>query len=107
VVITTVMVLMRGIMITKMALALVVVSAPLAAFSQETPTIKTEAGPAGCADFRHGLDGSWTPLKDITISTPDGCSMQVEAGRFSFQPAIIAVCGADVGLVLDRQCEGR
>jgi hypothetical protein len=35
----------------SMALALAVISMPLAAFAQEILTIKTEAGPATCADF--------------------------------------------------------
>ena len=88
----------------SMALALAVISMPLAAFAQEILTIKTEAGPATCADFHQTSERSWTPIKDITISTPGGCSARVEAGKFSFQPLIPTFCGADVGLVIDQQC---
>jgi hypothetical protein len=71
------------------------------------PTIKTESGSATCADFRQDTDGAWTPLKDIVISTSDGCVERLGAGRFSFQTGISAFCGVDVGVVLNRQCGKR
>ena len=95
-------------MIPKLALALAaLISARSAAPAQEIPTVRTEAGPATCADFRKNSDGAWTPVKDITIVTPDGCTERLGAGKFSFQPALVLFCNVDVGFMLDQHCERR
>jgi hypothetical protein len=51
--------------VTALALAGAII-VPSAALAQATPGIKTEAGPASCADFHKNSDGAWTLVKDIT-----------------------------------------
>ena len=74
--------------------------------------VLSSAAPAqqaiSCPDFRHNEDGSWTPLKNITISGPNrsaefGPGMSLRAG--------VVVNGVDLGELLDVMCaiqgEGR
>jgi hypothetical protein len=91
--------------VTALALAGAII-VPSAALAQATPGIKTEAGPASCADFHKNSDGAWTPVKDITVYT-DNCSTRVAAGSFSFQPGLLLFCNADVGSALNRLCGSK
>ena len=67
-------------------------------------TIRTDSAPATCSDFRKEPDGSWTPVKEVSISTADGCWARLKAGEFGLTPGIAMFCGADIGLALNRQC---
>jgi len=92
----------------RMCLALAGTIIPASvAIAQAIPIVKTEDGPASCADFRRNSDGAWTPVKDVTVFTPDNCSKRVGAGTFSFQPGLLLFCNADVASVLERLCGGQ
>ncbi|HXY57109.1 MAG TPA: hypothetical protein VEH76_00860 [Methylocystis sp.] len=57
--------------------------------------------PISCSDFRHNEDGSWTPLKSVTIGGPQrtaqfGPDMTLRAG--------VVVNGVDLGGLLDVMC---
>jgi len=84
--------------------AVVVLLVPYPALSQNPLTMETATGPATCGDFRREQDGGWTPLKNVTISTPDGCTIQIKAGEFSFQPILPIFCKVDIASLLDRLC---
>jgi hypothetical protein len=70
--------------------------------------VLTSAAPAqqaiSCPDFRHNEDGSWTPLKNITIAGPN---RQAEFGPDMSVRAGVVVNGVDLGGLLDLMCEGR
>jgi hypothetical protein len=66
--------------------------------------VSIDGGAAICSDFRREVDGSWTPLKEISITATDGCSAALKPGAFSLEPGIPMFCGADIGLALNRQC---
>ena len=60
--------------------------------------------PIACSDFRHNEDGSWTPLKSVTIGGPHqaaqfGPDMSLRAG--------VVVNGVDLAGLLDVMCGGK
>jgi len=60
--------------------------------------------PISCSDYRHNGDGSWTPLKEITIRGPHQTAqfapdMSLRAGA--------VVNGVDLAGLLDVMCLGK
>jgi len=57
--------------------------------------------PISCSDFRRNDDGTWTPLKTVTIGAPQH---QVQFGPdMSLRPGAV-VNGVDLGGLLDVMC---
>ena len=55
-----------------------------------------------CADFRHNQDGSWTALKTMTITAPNG---HIEAGPGVSFTVGLPIMGIDVAATLDENCK--
>jgi hypothetical protein len=60
--------------------------------------------PISCSNFRHNEDGSWTPVKEMTIGSPGhearfGPEMSLRAG--------VVVNGVDLAGLLDVMCGVR
>jgi hypothetical protein len=83
--------LMRAIV----ALAVLVMPPSIAgsAFAQEDFT---------CEDFQHNDDGSWTPLKDMTIAAPNG---QIELGPGVSFTVGLPILGLDLAAALNEKCK--
>jgi hypothetical protein len=67
--------------------------------------VLSSAAPAqqaiSCPDFRHNEDGSWTPLKNITIAGPN---RQAEFRPGMSLRAGVVVNGVDLGGLFDVMC---
>jgi hypothetical protein len=57
--------------------------------------------PFKCANFRHNSDGSWSPLRPITIRSGD--TMATLAPGVSFGTGA-SFAGVDLAAVLSRRC---
>lgn len=79
---------------------------PQCAAMAEDLSLETDSGPAQCTDFHREADGSWRPLRDVTIILSSGCAITIRSGRIVFRPGSIAFCGVDVASALNRQCVG-
>jgi hypothetical protein len=55
-----------------------------------------------CADFQHNPDGSWSPLKAMTITAPNG---QIQTGPGVSFTAGLPIMGVDVAETLDENCK--
>ena len=55
-----------------------------------------------CGDFQHNEDGSWTPLKDMTIAAPNG---QIEIGPGVSLTVGFPILGLDLAATLDETCK--
>jgi hypothetical protein len=58
-----------------------------------------------CADFRHRPDGSWSPLREIIVTSSGGASVNIVPGASLARAASIG--GIDLATLLDRQCAPR
>jgi hypothetical protein len=55
-----------------------------------------------CSDFRYNGDESWSPIKEITFTSPLG-HISVGPGA-SFRPGVQFSDGVDLATLLNRQC---
>jgi hypothetical protein len=64
-------------------------------------TATTDALP--CNAFQHNMDGSWTPLVPLTVTSSNGTTIQVSPNMMPFRAGVLMV-GIDFGALLDQQC---
>jgi hypothetical protein len=57
-----------------------------------------------CADFRHNSDGSWSPVREVTIQYPNG--IVSVAPQVSF-PAGGTYMGVALAQMLNQRCASR
>jgi len=74
---------------------------PLAAFALLATTAPALAQDLSCQDFQHNEDGSWSPLKPLSVGGPNGPVKISPAVRFR---AGVLFFGVDLGSILDKQC---
>jgi hypothetical protein len=82
---------------TGLAAAAACTLAAQAQTGPQTPILK-------CADFRHNSDGSWAPLREVTIRYPNGI---VSLGPEISFPATGSYMGLPLAQMLTRQCGSR
>ena len=58
--------------------------------------------PLDCSNFRHNEDGSWTPVRQFTITAPNFRQMSMAPGM-SFHPGV-QLFGMDIATLLNQQC---
>jgi hypothetical protein len=84
----------RPFLVAIVALALVMpLSIAGSAFAQEDFT---------CEDFQHNEDGSWAPLKDMTIAAPNG---QIELGPGVSLTVGLPILDLDLAAALNEKCK--
>ena len=66
-----------------------------------TPPQSVLPSPFRCSNFRHNSDGSWSPLRPITIKT--GETTATLAPGVSFGTGV-SFAGVDLAAALNRQC---
>ena len=57
--------------------------------------------PFRCSNFRHNSDGSWSPLRPVTIRTGDTTATVAPGVSFATGATF---AGVDLAAVLNRQC---
>jgi hypothetical protein len=90
--------------VTKVLLAasIIVLSVAMPAMAQQ-PAQGGEQ--VTCADFAHHANGMWSPLRPITITSPNGASATLGPGASFGTGAIIA--GVPLAQNLNASCLGK
>jgi hypothetical protein len=70
-----------------------IIAMSTAASAQSSPT---------CVDFEREPNGSWRPLRQITVSNQTGAKVTIGPGM-EFRPGV-AFAGLDLGVALEQQC---
>jgi hypothetical protein len=66
-----------------------------------TPPQEVLPSPFRCSNFRHNSDGSWSPLRSVTIRTGDTTAIVAPGVSFATGASF---AGVDLAAVLNRQC---
>jgi hypothetical protein len=90
--------------ILAMACAVAVTGSALPAYAQalQVVNIGPDRPPLKCGDFKHNPDGSWSPVREISILFPDGTTLTT-APSVTF-PAGESWMGLPMAALLNEQC---